>query len=96
MAGAVAFGDVVERTRLAHLAGCDVLLICNDRPAVSTVLDNFKPDLTAPASQARLVRMRARGEAPLGLTADPRWLETVQRIVNLSAAPPLVLTEGQS
>jgi hypothetical protein len=40
--------------------------------------------------------MRARGEPPLGLTADPRWLETVRRIVNLSAAPPLVLTEGQS
>jgi beta-N-acetylhexosaminidase len=96
MAGAVAFGDMVQRTRLAHLAGCDVLLVCNDRPAVATVLDNFKPDLTAPASQARLVRMRARGAAPLGLTADPRWLETVQRIVNLSAAPPLVLTEGRS
>jgi beta-N-acetylhexosaminidase len=94
MAGAVAFGDVVERARLAHVAGCDVLPICNDRAAVATVLDNFKPDLTAPASQARLVRMRARGEAPLGLTADPRWLETVRRIVNLSAAPPLVLTEG--
>jgi beta-N-acetylhexosaminidase len=94
MAGAVAFGDVVERARLAHVAGCDVLPICNDRAAVARVLDNFKPDLTAPASQARLVRMRARGEAPLGLTADPRWLETVQRIVNLSAAPPLVLTES--
>jgi len=96
MAGAVAFGDVVERTRLAHLAGCDVLLVCNDRPAVATLLADFKPDLTAPASQARLVRMRARGAAPLGLTADPRWLETVQRIVNLSAAPPLVLTEKRS
>jgi hypothetical protein len=43
-----------------------------------------------------LVRMRARGEAPVGLTADPHWLDTVQRIVNLSSAPPLVLTEGQS
>jgi hypothetical protein len=40
--------------------------------------------------------MRARGEAPAGLTADPHWLDTVQRIVNLSSAPPLVLTEGQS
>jgi hypothetical protein len=40
--------------------------------------------------------MRARGAAPVALTADPHWLETVQRIVNLSAAPPLVLTEEQS
>jgi beta-N-acetylhexosaminidase len=97
MAGAVAFGDVVERARLAYVAGCDVLPICNDRAAVQTVLDNFKPDVdvAAPASQARLVRMRARGEPPLRLTADPHWLQTVQRIADLSAAPPLVLTEGQ-
>ena len=96
MAGAVAFGDVVERARLAHHAGCDVLPICNDRAAVSTVLDHFKPELIAPASQARVVRMRARGEPPTGLAADPHWLETVQRIVTLSSSPPLVLTEGQS
>jgi beta-N-acetylhexosaminidase len=96
MAGAAAFGDVVERTRLAHVAGCDVLLVCNDRAAVSAVLDNFKSEAASPASQARLVRMRARGEPPAGLAADPRWLETAQRIVNLSSAPPLVLTEGQS
>jgi len=96
MAGAVAFGDVVERARLALAAGCDVLPICNDRAAVTAVLEKFKPEVASPASQARLVRMRARGEAPAGLTADPHWLDTVQRIVNLSSAPPLVLTEGQS
>jgi beta-N-acetylhexosaminidase len=96
MAGAVAFGDVVQRARLAHGAGCDVLPICNDRAAVSTVLDRFKPGAADPASQARLVRMRGRGAAPVALTADPHWLETVQRILNLSAAPPLVLTEEQS
>jgi beta-N-acetylhexosaminidase len=97
MAGAVAFGDVVERARLGLAAGCDVLPICNDRAAVMAVLDKFKPTtLGSPASQARLVRMRARGEGPVGLTADPHWLDTVQRIVNLSSAPPLVLTEGQS
>ena len=96
MAGAVAFGDVVERARLGLAAGCDVLPICNDRAAVTALLEKFKPEVASPASQARLVRMRARGEAPAGLTADPHWLDTVQRIVNLSSAPPLVLTEGQS
>jgi beta-N-acetylhexosaminidase len=96
MAGAAAFGDAVERVRLAYVAGCDVLLVCNDRAAVSRVLDNFKSEAASPASQARLVRMRARGEPPVGLTADPHWLETAQRIVNLSSAPPLVLTVGQS
>ena len=95
MAGAVAFGDILERTRLAHAAGCDVLPICNDRPAVRTVLDGFRPEPISPASQARVVRMRARGEPPTALAADPRWQETAKRIIELSAAPPLVLTEGQ-
>jgi beta-N-acetylhexosaminidase len=96
MAGAVAFGDVIERARLAWVAGCDVLPICNDRAAVLEVLAHFKPDtlVAAPASQARLVRMRARGEPPAELRDDPRWRETVRRIADLSAAPPLVLTEG--
>jgi beta-N-acetylhexosaminidase len=96
MAGAVAFGDILERTRLAHLAGCDVLPICNDRKAVWTVLDGFRPDGADPASQARLVRMRARGPAPVELAADARWAATVRHIAELSAAPPLVLTEGRS
>ncbi len=93
MAGAVAFGDVVERVRLAHAAGCDVLPICNDRAAVSTVLDQFRPAEVAPASQARVVRMRARGAVPVDLKSDARWQETVRRIGALAAAPPLVLTE---
>jgi beta-N-acetylhexosaminidase len=96
MAGAVAFGDVQERVRLAHVAGCDVLPICNDRPAVITILDRFQPAGEDPASQARVVRMRARGSAPTALRADPRWANTVRRIADLSAAPSLVLTEEKS
>jgi beta-N-acetylhexosaminidase len=94
MAGAVAFGDVVARTRLALAAGCDVLPICNDRQSVLAVLDHIDPDLITPASQARWVRMRARGEAPANLEADPLWQARVARIAELSAPPPLVL-EGQ-
>jgi beta-N-acetylhexosaminidase len=96
MAGAAAFGDVVERVRLSHAAGCDVLPICNARAAVSTVLDQFRPGAADPASQARFVRMRARGGLPAALTHDPHWLDAVQRVAKLSSAPPLVLTEGQS
>ncbi len=96
MAGAVAFGDILERARLAHAAGCDVLPICNDRAAVLTVLENFELDEVSPASQARVVRMRARGEPGGSPVGDPRWRQTVQRIADLSAAPPLVLTEGRA
>jgi hypothetical protein len=58
-------------------------------------LDYIDPDLIAPASQARWVRMRARGEAPANLEADPLWQARVARIAELQAPPPLVL-EGQS
>jgi beta-N-acetylhexosaminidase len=94
MAGAAAFGGVIERAELAFAAGCDVLPICNDRQAVKSVLDHLGPDLGSPASQARVVRMRARGETPENLGADRQWQQTVMLIANLSATPPLVLTEG--
>jgi beta-N-acetylhexosaminidase len=94
MAGAAAFGGVIERAELAFAAGCDVLPICNDRQAVKSVLNHFGPDLGSPASQARVVRMRARGEAPVNLGADRQWQQTVMTIAGLSATPPLVLTEG--
>jgi len=94
MAGAAAFGDVLARARLAAAAGCDVLPICNDRKAVMSVLDQFKPAVVNPASQARLVHMRGRGAWPLELAADARWQAAVARIRALDAPPPLVLTEG--
>lgn len=96
MAGAVAFGDVIARSRLAYAAGCDVLPICNDRKSVHAVLDSFKPDAINPASQARQVRMRARGAPPLNMAGSKHWQDAVSRIASLSEAPPLELTEGQS
>jgi beta-N-acetylhexosaminidase len=96
MAGAAAFGTAPQRVRLAVEAGCDVLPICNDRPAVLAVLGQVEPDISTPASQARLVRMRARGEPPGDLETSAQRQEALATLASLSAAPPLVLTEGQS
>ena len=49
-------------SRLPPAATC--CRFCNDRAAVRRLLASFKPDVALPASQARLVRMRARGEPP--------------------------------
>jgi beta-N-acetylhexosaminidase len=94
MAAAAASGDVLTRVRLALHAGCDVLPIFNDRGAVRRVLGTLKPEATSPASLARLVRMRARGEAPAELKSDPRWRAARTVIEGLTAAPALTLTEG--
>jgi beta-N-acetylhexosaminidase len=93
MAGAAAFGDVTQRARLALAAGCDVLPVCNDRAAVTTLLARLDAAVLDPASQARLVRMRGRGAPPANLAADPDRERTLRRIAALSAAPALVLTE---
>ncbi|HTB28550.1 MAG TPA: beta-N-acetylhexosaminidase, partial [Steroidobacteraceae bacterium] len=95
MAGAAAFGDIVARARLALAAGCDVLPICNDRDAVRTALRNLDAEAFTPAAQARLVRMRARGGVPSGLREGSPWREAAAVVAELSAAPPLILTEGQ-
>jgi beta-N-acetylhexosaminidase len=93
MAGAAACGDILQRARLAYTAGCDVLPICNDRDAVLKVLADFKPSVPNPASQARLVRMRARGEMPVRLADDPQWRDAVARLAALDAVPPFALTK---
>jgi beta-N-acetylhexosaminidase len=95
MAGAAAFGGAVARAELGLAAGCDVLPICNDRHSVELVLQALGANVGSAASQARLVRMRARGEMPGDLHGNRRWQETASQIAGLSVIPPLVLTEGQ-
>jgi beta-N-acetylhexosaminidase len=95
MAGAAAGGDLPARARLALNAGCDVLPIFNDRAAVRQALAALAPDAASPASLARLVRMRARGDAPTELASDSRWRQARAIIEELTAAPALTLTEGE-
>jgi beta-N-acetylhexosaminidase len=89
-------GDIVARAERSLAAGCDVLPVCNDRPAVSKLLDELtvRPE---PASQLRIVRMRGR-EAPsrLELTQSETWREAQDLLARCSAAPSLTLSSGVS
>lgn len=60
MAGAGAVGDITQRVPKAISAGCDMLLICNDREAVIQVLDTFC-SYDAPDAQKRVERLRGTG-----------------------------------
>jgi beta-N-acetylhexosaminidase len=97
MAGAAAFGGVVERTRLALAAGCDVAPICNDRKAALAVIEGLGDLAVDGVSAARLVRMRGRGAIPFAqLSRNPEWREATARVTALTAAPILTLTEGSA
>ncbi|MGZ4978517.1 MAG: beta-N-acetylhexosaminidase [Methylobacter sp.] len=56
MEGAASVGDFPERARLAQLAGCDMILVCNNPAAAEQVLDAL-PITEDPVREQRLPRM---------------------------------------
>jgi len=91
MEGAAVMGPVPERARLALAAGCDVLAICNDRPAVLATLEELA-DAADPLSQVRLARLHGRPMPVLSeLTQDPRWIACRAAIDHCRDAPVLRL-----
>jgi len=59
MAGAEAVGNITKRVPKAISAGCDMLLICNDRNAVIQVLDTFC-SYDSPDSQSRVASLHGK------------------------------------
>ena len=77
MKGAGVMGDFVERSKKALNAGCDLLLLCNEREGVIQVLDNLKLTENEPhfmARQARLQNLFKRRVIKWNdLVLDQRW-----------------------
>ncbi|MEN8168179.1 MAG: beta-N-acetylhexosaminidase [Pseudomonadota bacterium] len=78
MAAAEEVGGYVDRANLALSAGCDMVLVCNNRPGAIEVLDALS-DYNDPAAHVRLVRMHGRRQMTRQeLHLDPRWLQAVE------------------
>ena len=91
MAGAEIAGDYCSRAGCALEAGCDMVLVCNNRGAVLTLLDQFSYSPN-PASHARLIRMHGKQAIKLDeLHRDTNWQESEKILIALDKTPELDL-----
>jgi beta-N-acetylhexosaminidase len=83
MAAASAGGDYPSRAHAALEAGCDMLLVCNNRPEAVKVLEALR-DYDEPAVHLRCLRMHGRGGRERArLHLDPRWQQAVRLVGDL-------------
>ena len=91
MGGAAFAGTATERARRALATGCDVLPLCNDRPAVFAALDELA-GVADPLSQVRLARLHGRPMPDRGaLMQSARWHECRGAVDHCRDAPSLQL-----
>lgn len=92
MEAASAAGDMSQRVEQALLAGCDMLLVCNNRGAALEALAavekaaQMQSSLIDPASSARLAGMRRRNTPFWGvLQQSPRWQQVHKQLESFLA-----------
>ncbi len=91
MAGASVAGDFPARAHAALAAGCDMVLVCNDRAGVEDVLDGLG-HYQDPVAQARLARMHGRHRVVWDdLRASGEWRQAARVAESLEQAPELAL-----
>lgn len=85
------YGSMPKRARLALKAGCDMLLICNDRPAAQAAVASLK-DYSNPLSLVRLVRLHGTGQILWeSLRAGEEWEAAARRLHEWGERPRLEL-----
>ncbi|MGH8496013.1 MAG: beta-N-acetylhexosaminidase [Gammaproteobacteria bacterium] len=91
MQGAAGAGDMPARVQAALGAGCDMLLICNDREAAAAAADEIAAP-AEPPSQVRLMRLHGR-PAPdrEALLATQRWQTAIALVEDTRGKPELTL-----
>jgi beta-N-acetylhexosaminidase len=91
MAAAAVMGDMESRAASALAAGCDMILVCNDRSGACRVVEALS-DYCEPVSQARLVRLHGRGDMDRQiLCGSGRWRAACETVAHLMQPPDLVL-----
>ena len=78
-------------TRAALNAGCDMVLVCNDRPAARATVATLR-DYSNPLSLVRLARLHGTGHLLREtLLASDEWQAAAQRLNRWCERPQLVL-----
>ncbi|MBT8088518.1 MAG: beta-N-acetylhexosaminidase [Gammaproteobacteria bacterium] len=85
------FGGMAKRARLALQAGCDMVLVCNDRVGARHAVAALN-DYTNPLSLVRLARLHGTGH-PLRetLLASDEWRDVNEQFARWSERPELHL-----
>lgn len=81
MEGATVAGSFANRAKLALAAGCDMVLVCNDRKGALEVLEFLEQ--YPPQKNTRIARMRANKSRTItinDLQKSPRWVQAQQYI----------------
>ena len=96
MSGAAAAGSVDERAGLAIAAGCEVILLCNDRIGTEQLLSRLSCAIE-PVTQVRMMRMHGKGDSPgmLALHDNEQWQAANARISGLNQTRVLDLGDDR-
>jgi beta-N-acetylhexosaminidase len=94
MAGARAGGGPADGAKLALEAGCDMVLVCNDRAAAVEVIEGLG-DWCEPASQLRLARLHGRpGDWQGDLRAGEAWKRAEDLVRRVEDERPSLVLDG--
>ena len=85
------FGSMPRRARLALEAGCDMVIVCNDRPAAASTVAALN-DYSNPLSLVRLARLHgSTASLRESLLASEDWQKAVDRMQHWLERPALRL-----
>ena len=91
MEGAACMGDHVTRAQTSLQAGCDMVLVCNNREQAGYVAEALG-DHQNPVAHTRMMRMHGRHPVDLPtLHGDPRWAQAIAAVKGYEEAPELDL-----